>query len=221
MKDYLTGEVLHFAALPEQQGEDLMTSTYMRDTAIEAGLTTEAVLVGDIGWDPDAHEFVDLQQRAIKSIFKLYPWEWMVGEEFGTHALDTYKRVQWIEPIWKMLWSNKAILAVLWELFPNHPNLVPAYLDAPRDLRSYVKKPKMSREGANVSVVVEERRVAETGGDYGEEGFVFQQFVPPANDSHPIIGSWVIDGVSAGMGIRESSALVTDNLSRFVPHFFE
>jgi glutathionylspermidine synthase len=221
LKDYLTGEVLHFAALPEQQGEDLMTSTYMRDTAIEAGLTTEALLVGDIGWDPDAHEFVDLQQRTIESIFKLYPWEWMVWEEFGTHALDTYQRVQWIEPIWKMLWSNKAILAVLWELFPNHPNLVAAYLDAPRELTSYVKKPKMSREGANVSVVVEERRVAETGGDYGEEGFVFQQFVAPVNDQHPIIGSWVIDGVSAGMGIRESSALVTDNLSRFVPHFFE
>ena len=63
LKDYLTGDVLHFAALPEQQAEDLMTSTYMRDTAIEAGLTTEALLVGDIGWDPDAHEFVDLQNR--------------------------------------------------------------------------------------------------------------------------------------------------------------
>ena len=221
LKDYLTGDVLHFAALPEQQAEDLMTSTYLRDTAIEAGLTTDALLVGDIGWDPDAHEFVDLQQRTMRSIFKLYPWEWMVWEEFGAHALDTYQRVQWIEPIWKMLWSNKAILAVLWELFPNHPNLVPAYLGSPRDLTSYVKKPKMSREGANISVVVEEKRIAETAGDYGEEGFVFQQFVPPVNDQHPIIGSWVIDGVAAGIGIRESSALVTDNLSRFVPHFFE
>ncbi|MCU1382033.1 MAG: glutathionylspermidine synthase, partial [Acidobacteria bacterium] len=131
-----------------------------------------------------------------------------------------YKRVQWIEPIWKMLWSNKVILAVLWELFPNHPNLVPAYLDAPGDLTSYVTKPKMSREGANVSVVVDQRRVVETAGDYGEEGFVFQQLVPAANDSHPIIGSWVIDGVSAGIGIRESASLVTDNMSRFVPHFF-
>ena len=98
---------------------------------------------------------------------------------------------------------------------------MPAYLDAPRDLTSYVKKPKMSREGANISVVVNQRRVVETGGDYGEEGFVFQQLVPSANDSHPVIGSWVIDGVSAGMGIRESASLVTDNMSRFVPHFFE
>jgi glutathionylspermidine synthase len=50
---------------------------------------------------------------------------------------------------------------------------------------------------------------------------VFQQFVPPVNEQHPIVGSWVIDGVSAGIGIRESDALVTDNMSRFVPHFFE
>jgi glutathionylspermidine synthase len=221
LKAYLAGDVLHIAALPEPQAEDLMTATYMRDTAIEAGLTTEALLVGDIGWDADAHEFVDLQQRNIRSIFKLYPWDWMVWEDFGAHALDTYQRVQWIEPIWKMLWSNKAILAVLWELFPNHPNLVPAYLDAPRDLTSYVKKPKMSREGANISIVVDERRLVETAGDYGEEGFVFQQLVPPANDSHPVIGSWVIDGVSAGMGIRESTTLITDNTSRFVPHFFD
>ena len=59
---------------------------------------------------------------------------------------------------------------MLWELFPSHLSLVPAYLGAPRDLTSCVKKPKMSREGANISVVVDERRVAQTTGDYGEEG---------------------------------------------------
>src|SRR5437763_17055773 len=105
----------------------------------------------------------------------------MGWEPFGEHARNTYQRVQRIGPIWKMLWSNKAILAVLWELFPNHPNLVPAYLDAPRDLTSYVKKPKMSREGANVSVVVNEARVTETSVDYGDAGFVFQQLVPPVS----------------------------------------
>jgi glutathionylspermidine synthase len=34
----------------------------------------------------------------------------------------------------------------------------------------------------------------------------------------PVIGAWVIDGVPAGMGIRESDAPVTGNLARFVPH---
>jgi glutathionylspermidine synthase len=38
----------------------------------------------------------------------------------------------------------------------------------------------------------------------------------------PVLGSWyVTDQGSAGIGIRESDGFVTDNLSRFVPHFFE
>lgn len=32
-----------------------------------------------------------------------------------------------------MVLSNKAILVVLWELFPNHPNLLPAYF-SPKEL---------------------------------------------------------------------------------------
>ena len=143
----------------------------------------------------------------------------MVREEFGRDALAS--SVQWIEPAWKMLWSNKALLAVLWEMFPNHPNLVPAYLDDPHDLTSFVKKPKMSREGANITVVSRGRTIVETAGDYGEEGFVYQQLIPSVNTHHPVVGSWVIDGESAGIGIRESSSLVTDNMSRFVPHYLE
>lgn len=219
LKSYLVGDRLYLAGLPEQQAEDLMTVSYMRETAVEAGLNTETLLMADIGWD--GRQFVSRTGDPIQSIFKLYPWEWMVWEEFGEHALATMGQTQWIEPIWKMLWSNKAILAVLWEQFPNHPNLLPTYIGTPKELTSYVKKPKMSREGANISVVQYEVKMLQTGGDYGEEGFVFQQFVEPVNEHHPIVGSWVIDGVSAGIGIRESDALITDNLSRFVPHFFE
>ena len=161
LKDYMKSP-LYFAAAEDVQAEDLMTTTYLRDTATEAGLETAALLMKDIGWNTDARAFVDLEERQIRSIFKLYPWEWLVHEEFGGHALETYRDVTWIEPIWKMLWSNKALLAVLWELFPNHPNLLPAYLDGPRDLTRYVKKPKMAREGANITLVgdttVEDRK---------------------------------------------------------------
>jgi glutathionylspermidine synthase len=50
------------------------------------------------------------------------------------------------EPIWKMILSNKAVLPILWELFPNHPNLLPAYFteeEAKMNLseHGYVKKP--------------------------------------------------------------------------------
>ena len=35
------------------------------------------------------------------------------------------------------------------------------------------------------------------------------------------IGSWVIDGAAAGVGIRDSSTPATINLSCFVPRLFE
>ena len=47
--------------------------------------------------------------------------------------------MDWIEPVWKMMLSNKAILPVLWELFPGHPNLLPSFFD--RQGGTYVKKP--------------------------------------------------------------------------------
>jgi glutathionylspermidine synthase len=220
LKDYLASP-LYFAAAEDVQAEDLMTATYLRDTATEAGLETAALLMKDIGWDDGARRFVDLEGRPIQSIFKLYPWEWLVHEAFGVHLLETVRDVRWIEPIWKMLWSNKALLAVLWELFPNHPNLLPAYLDGPRELSHYIKKPKLAREGANITLVAE--TTLETSGDYGEEGFVYQALapVPVFDGNHAVVGSWVVDGVSCGMGIRESDGPITDNLSRFVPHMFQ
>jgi len=35
-----------------------------------------------------------------------------------------------------------------------------------------------------------------------------------------VFGSWLIDGESAGMGVRESRGLITNNTSSFVPHLF-
>jgi glutathionylspermidine synthase len=63
----------------------------------------------------------------------------------------------------------------------------------------------------------------ETKGDYGAEGFVYQKLckLPEYDGNHPVIGSWVIGGEPAGIGIREGSSLVTNNTSRFLPHYFE
>ncbi|MDP2937275.1 MAG: glutathionylspermidine synthase family protein [Dehalococcoidia bacterium] len=222
LRPYLWGEVLHFAHAYNPDSEDMMTTNYLRDTAEQAGIQTAALLVDDIGWDQQGKVFLDLEDRRIRSIFKLYPWEWILQEEFGPHVLESYKDMQWIEPIWKMLLSNKGILAVLWELYPGHPNLLPTYLDGPRDMQAYVRKPILGREGSNISVVTPGSAL-ETPGGYGQEGFVYQAFSPlPVFDGfYPVIGSWVIEGEAAGMGIREAEGWVTRNWSRFVPHLIE
>jgi glutathionylspermidine synthase len=121
-----------------------------------------------------------------------------------------------------MLLSNKGILPVLWELYPNHPNLLPAYFDNPHDLSEYAVKPLLGRQGENITLITKEGNIA-VDGNYGKEGYIYQQYCPLPNfdGNHPCIGSWLIDGQAAGIGIRESEGLITDNLSRFVPHYFE
>lgn len=221
LRNYLTGTPLYFTHVEEQMGEDLMTCTYLRDTANEAGLATAGLLISDLGWDTNRKIFVDQADAPVTSIFKLYPWEWLMHEQFAPQMMATYTQMQWIEPIWKLLFANKGILAILWELFPGHPNLLKAHLHEPEGMREFVKKPLFSREGANVTRVTKAGELS-TGGDYGEEGFVYQALAPIPNcgGNYPVLGSWVVDGEAAGMGIRESDGPITDNLSRFVPHVF-
>ena len=220
LKAYVT-EPLYFAHTNTAEGEDLMTVTYLRDTASEAGIGTKGIEVEQIGFDYGRTLFLDLDGGDMRSIFKLYPWEWLVDEEFADQLFASLDGgVQWIEPIWKMLWSNKALLPVLWELFPDHPNLLPAYFDEPRGLTSYARKPLFSREGANVILVEHGQQIAAADGEYGDGRVVYQALapLPTFEGGYPVLGAWVIDGEAAGMGIREADGPITDNRSRFVPH---
>jgi glutathionylspermidine synthase len=175
----------------------------------------------EIGWNDEQQLFLDPDEQPMFSIFKLYPWEAMLQEEFAPHAIDTYPSTRWIEPIWKMLLSNKGILPILWQLYPNHENLLEAHFDAPGTMRNYVRKPLMSREGANITLVRDNATIATTPGPYNGKQ-IYQALAPDAvfNFHHTVLGLWMIDQDCCGMGVRESYKPITDNLSSFVPHFF-
>jgi glutathionylspermidine synthase len=212
-----TGPV-HLAAIADNE-EDWACTTYLMDTVTQAGRAAAHVNIEDLGWDPDRSAFVDLQGEAIENLFKLYPWEWLMREEFATHI--TASRTQFIEPLWKAAVSCKGLLPILWELFPEHPNLLPAYFEDGH-LSAYAKKPLYSREGANVELHSNNECLNKVDGPYGQEGYIFQalQTLPVFDAHYPVIGSWLIDGQSAGMCIREDSSPITTNSSHFVPHYF-
>ena len=224
LDDYLSKPV-YFAAL--DYPEDQLTTIYLRDTAHQAGIETLQMYMSEIGWNSELQAFLDPNEDQMFSIFKLYPWEAMLAEEFGPHALDTYQSVRWIEPIWKMLLSNKGILPILWELYPNHPNLLEAHFDSPHSMTSYVKKPLLSREGANITLVRPDTQAIETDGPYIGKRMIYQALAPDAvfaetnsKPRYPILGLWMVDQECCGLGVRESAGPITDNLSSFVPHFF-
>ncbi|MDM8325139.1 glutathionylspermidine synthase family protein [Bacteroides gallinaceum] len=211
------GSEIHFAGALDDH-EDTGTLQYLASTAMEAGFSTRVLDMNSLDLRDGC--FYDPSGERVKRCFKLYPWEWMVDESADGCLAD----VQWVEPVWKLLMSNKAILKVLFDLFPDSPYVLPCYLSRPES-GLFCKKPVYSREGHNVSVLEirnwEERvRLAETEGDYNKGAYVYQEYVEPTAYSgrYPVIGSWVVGGEPAGIGIRENRTEITGNLSEFVPH---
>jgi glutathionylspermidine synthase len=219
-KRFGEGGHLHLTGTTEN-AEDAGTLAYLEDTARQAGLATTLIDIEDVGLRDDG-SFVDLDDRGIELAFKLYPWEWMFHDAFGERLAQAPTR--WIEPPWKAMLSNKGILPLLWEMFPHHPNLLPAFFeDDPNAVSlgsSFVRKPLYSREGANVALISEGITVVEQEGPYGAEGFIRQAIAPLPNFSnqYPVLGSWLIDHTPCGLSIREDENPITGNTSRFLPH---
>ncbi|GGZ99710.1 hypothetical protein DC083_08820 [Ignatzschineria ureiclastica] len=209
-----------FFSCCEDSEEDRGTVEYLQDCAIEAGLETEFLYIEEIGINSEL-EYTDLQDEVIQAIFKLYPWEFMLGEDFANY-LDM-NRTLWLEPAWKAILSNKALLPLLWEMFPNHHYLLPAYFandPKAKTLTNYVKKPLFSREGANVEIVENGEILESADGPYGVEGSIIQEYVklPVFDGSHVVLGSWIVGDSACGLSVREDHSRITQDLSRFYPH---
>jgi len=204
---------IHFSCMADSV-EDRTTIEYFRDTALQAGKQVPFVAIQDIGWD--GARFVDLDNRGMDACFKLYPWEFLLSDDFGSHVAAAPTR--WIEPAWRLLLSGKGLLALLWELFPGHPNLLPAYREPGRTAGAEIAKPLFGREGANIAAPGRQ-----TAGPYGAQERVWQRYaeLPCVDGRYPVLGSWVIGGVPCGLGIREDASPITTDASRFVPHCFD
>lgn len=211
---------LHMACCKDTV-EDRGTVQYLQDCAKEAGLMADFVFIEDIGL-ADTGVFTDLKDAPITDCFKLYPWEFMLREEFGDVLEDA--QVNWLEPPWKSIISNKALLPQLWKKFKGHPNLLPAYFSDEINANSlsgkWIKKPLFSREGANVSIIEGGVESVLSDGPYGEEGFIVQAFepLPVFEGNHTLIGSWLVDDMPAGISVREDASAITQDLSRYLPH---
>lgn len=210
---------LYFASVRDHL-EDRGTVLYLRDCAVQAGIESKIIDIEDIGLSSEGH-FTDLDDNVIRALFKLYPLEFMFEEEFGRALPQSAVRL--IEPPWKSILSNKGALALLWQRHEGHPNLLETHFDdatATELPTGWVRKPLLSREGANVRLVTPDGTSAEEPGPYDDGAFVRQRYapLPRFDDYHAVIGAWLVGDAPAGMGIREDTGFITRDTARFVPH---
>ncbi|KQO88414.1 hypothetical protein ASF33_22945 [Methylobacterium sp. Leaf92] len=204
--------------------EDLGTAGYLQDCAVQAGCATILLDLAQIGLRADG-AFCGPDEQPFAALFKLYPWEWAFQDAFGSAVAASPTR--FLEPPWKMVLSNKGLLAHLWAREPGHPNLLPAFFEADPACATlgdaYVRKPLLSREGANVEIFSDGARVAGADGPYGADGFIRQGLaeLPCFDDRRPLLGAWIVGDAPAGLCIRESDGPITGDGALFVPHLIE
>jgi glutathionylspermidine synthase len=233
---------VHFTAVANNP-EDYATVEALAWAAREAGLGAHYCDIDKIAISKDG-QFLDDEDRVMGVLFKLYPWEDLLREDFAQYIAKS--NCLFLEPAWKALLSNKGLLPVLWQMFEGHPNLLPAFFAqdidealagrgaasgdvaaafgraAPQLKAGHVRKPILSREGASVSIF-QDGEMLETSQNtaYADQPQVVQAYaqLPQFDGFRPVIGAWIVGDTCVGMGLREDQSRITQDLSRFKPHF--
>ena len=215
-----SGALMHLSGFLDDE-EDYATLAYLADTALQVTKRVKVIGLQDISLGKKAfrYHFCDKERVEISYLFKLYPWEWMLNDDFTPYLLKSDMMI--FEPAWRMVLQNKNILTVLWEMFPDSPYLLPAYSSPDKIKNAFVSKLKWGREGDGV-FFYQFIETFKLDNDLAASDFVYQRWfdVPNFSGNYPTIGSWVINGQPAGIGIREDKSPIIRKLSRFVPHCF-
>ncbi|WP_041257342.1 glutathionylspermidine synthase family protein [Fibrella aestuarina] len=155
--------------------------------------------------------------------FKLVPWEYIAEDEPELTALLTQivkgRKAVVLNPAYSLLFQSKAILVILWELYPNHPLLLRTERKPLTGIPS-VEKVLFGREGANIRLLDAGGQATETAeGDYGDYPKIYQQYIDFPSDAagHRYQAGVFFAGEACALGFRRGGKIL-DNTAQFVGH---
>ncbi len=203
--------------------EEENTVRLLQHMANEAGFDTNFAYIDEVEFDDNGIYF---NEQKYELWFKLIPWEDIAIEESDLAMLLTniVKNQEAIifNPAYTLMFQSKAILKILWDLFPNHPLLLETSYE-PLDNKMQVQKPIYGREGESVKILDSTGKVINGGlGDYDNHKMIYQEYVELPKDEN---GNFYQAGVfyayeACGVGFRRGGAIL-DNMSKFVGHIVE
>lgn len=200
--------------------DEVLTAGYIGQCATDANYAVTFINTEDLGTFEG--NFYDMQDQIITQVYKAYPWDRFQHDT--TFPLVDYAKCWWYEPLWKMLLQCNGLLTMAWDTFTEHPNLLPTF-STPGTRGTFVKKPTWSKNSTNVEIVIDNNIVARGAHDdkYLHDGYIFQGLGETANlDGHrPFFSIYVVGDDICGLGIRETTGLMTDRNSPFIPHLLE
>jgi glutathionylspermidine synthase len=204
--------------------EDEVTTKFLQSAAEEAGFHTDFAYADEVQFgDVDG---VFKGDENFEFWFKLIPWENIATQEPAlTHILADIIKAQSaiiLNPAYTLLFQSKAMMKILWDLYPNHPLLLQTDFEPLRG-KKQVMKHSFGREGANTTILDEGGAVVEqTEGEYENYKPIYQEYVEFAQDS---AGERYQAGVffayeGCGLGFRRGGRIL-GNYAKFVGHIIE
>ncbi len=210
--------------------EDLLNCRLIEKAARAAGFTEVAhATLEEVIFAPDEGIFIESSPEEFERFdywFKLIPWDfiafeepdlWIILENISRNDLAVI-----LNPAYSMLLQAKSLLELMYDIDPDHPELLKATF-SPHDFadKKYVKKPFFGRMGENIAVYDgSDEAKYETAGDYGGVPMLYQQLAPLNLDSegHRYQASSFWTGEPAALCFRRQDDLIIDDDAEFVGH---
>ncbi len=200
--------------------EDENTTRLLQKMADDAGFHTAFAYVDEVEFGDEDGIF--WQEEQYEYWFKLIPWEMIAIEESDlarilTKIMENQKAIM-LNPAYTLMFQSKAMLKILWDLFPNHPLLLETSFEPLN--QKQVQKPFLGREGGSVKILDAEGRVITSAEDsYGDQPTIYQAYAELPQDEQ---GRYYQAGVffayeGCGLGYRRGGEIL-DNMSKFVSH---
>ena len=229
--------------LQDNDAEESYHAQFMQRALTEAGFESKIIHgLEELRWDTTG-QLVDGEKRPVDCVWKTWAWETAFDQlreeseaehagvpirtghpEDSVRLIDVLLRpeVMVFEPLWTVIPSNKAILPVLWSLFPHHRYLLDAdfVLNEELEQTGYAVKPIAGRCGSNIGLINHDDEVLdETSGKFDTQKNIYQQLwcLPKVGERYIQLCAFTVGGHYGGVCVRSEKGLVIKKESDIDP----
>ncbi|PXL52570.1 bifunctional glutathionylspermidine amidase/synthase [Klebsiella variicola] len=247
--DELAGAWKHSRARPfvhimqDKDLEENYHAKFIQRSLTQAGFESKILFgLDELRWDA-AGQLIDADGRLVNCVWKTWAWETAIeqvrevsADEYGAvpirtghpqnevRLIDVLLRPEVLvfEPLWTVIPGNKAILPVLWSLFPHHRYLLDTDFVVNDELAKtgYAVKPISGRCGNNIDLIGPQDEVLDkTSGQFVDRKNIYQQLwcLPKVDGKYIQVCTFTVGGNYGGTCLRGDSSLVVKKESDIEP----
>ncbi|AZA45418.1 MULTISPECIES: bifunctional glutathionylspermidine amidase/synthase [Klebsiella] len=247
--DELAGAWKHSRARPfvhimqDKDLEENYHAKFIQRSLTQAGFESKILFgLDELRWDA-AGQLIDADGRLVNCVWKTWAWETAIeqvrevsADEYAAvpirtghpqnevRLIDVLLRPEVLvfEPLWTVIPGNKAILPVLWSLFPHHRYLLDTDFVVNDELAKtgYAVKPISGRCGNNIDLIGPQDEVLDqTSGQFVDRKNIYQQLwcLPKVDGKYIQVCTFTVGGNYGGTCLRGDSSLVVKKESDIEP----